>query len=150
MLCRVYYQERRWDDAIHECEMAVGLAPQDSNYHLWLGRAYGEKADAIHSIKAYGLAKKAHTEFERAVKLDSGNVDALSDLGEFYTAAPEIVGGGKKKAQGVAQVLEALESAQADQLKGRLAEKERSMGLRIPSSRRLLKPEGNLPIHGWL
>jgi hypothetical protein len=101
LLCRVYYQEERWDDAIHECETAVRLMPTDSGYHLWLGRAYGEKADSIHSIKAYGLAKKVRDEFERAVQLDGENVDALSDLGDFYTAAPGIVGGGKKKAQGV-------------------------------------------------
>jgi Flp pilus assembly protein TadD len=129
LLCRVYYQEERWDDAIHECETAVKLMPLDSGYHLWLGRAYGEKADAIHSIKAYGLAKKVRAEFERAVQLDGGNVDALSDLGEFYTAAPEIVGGGKKKAQGVAQALEQSDPAEADQLKGHLAEKDKNYTL---------------------
>ena len=129
LLCRVYYQEQRWDDAIHQCEAAVQLAPLDSEYHLWLGRAYGEKADAIHSIKAYGLAKKVHSEFERAVQLDSKNVDALSDLGEFYTAAPGIVGGGKDKAQAVVQKLEPLEPVQAHQLKGLLAEKEKNYPL---------------------
>jgi tetratricopeptide (TPR) repeat protein len=126
LLCRVYYQEQRWDDAIRECVAAVHLVPSNSEYHLWLGRAYGEKADSIHSIKAYGLAKKVRDEFERAVQLDSTNVDALSDLGEFYTAAPGIVGGGKKKAQGVAQALEAYGPAQAHQLKGRLAEKDKN------------------------
>jgi len=129
LLCRVYYQEERWDDAIHECETAVRLMPLDSGYHLWLGRAYGEKADSIHSIKAYGLAKKVRDEFERAVKLDNGNVDALSDLGDFYTAAPEIVGGGKKKAQGVAQALEQYDLAEAHQLKGHLAEKDKKYTL---------------------
>ncbi len=126
MLCRVYYQEQRWDDAIHQCEAAVQLAPMDSEYHLWLGRAYGEKADSIHSIKAYGLAKKVKSEFERAVQLDSKNAEALSDLGEFYTAAPGIVGGGKDKAQAVAQKLQPLEPAQAFQLKGQLAEKDKN------------------------
>ena len=126
LLCRVYYQEERWDDAIHECEAAVKLMPTDSGYHLWLGRAYGEKADSIHSIKAYGLAKKVRDEFERAVQLDGTNVDALSDLGDFYTAAPGIVGGGKKKAQGVAQALEQYGPTQAHQLKGRLAEKDKN------------------------
>lgn len=126
LLCRVYYQEARWDDAIHECEIAVRLMPLDSGYHLWLGRAYGEKANSIHSIKAYPLAKKVRGEFERAVQLDSGNVDALSDLGEFYTAAPGIVGGGKKKAQGVAQAVEQYEPARAYELEGRLAEKEKN------------------------
>jgi Tetratricopeptide repeat len=126
LLCRVYYQEKRWDDAIHQCETAVQLAPLDSGYHLWLGRAYGEKADSIHSIKAYGLAKKVHSEFERAVQLDTKNVEALSDLGEFYTAAPGIVGGGKSKAQTVVQNLEPLEPAQAHQLQGRLDEKDKN------------------------
>jgi Flp pilus assembly protein TadD len=126
LLCRVYYQEERWDNAIHECAAAVQLAPMDSGYHLWLGRAYGEKADSIHSIKAYGLAKKVRSEFERAVQLESGNVDALSDLGDFYTAAPEIVGGGKKKAQGVAHALDQYEPAQAHQLRGHLAEKDKN------------------------
>ena len=129
LLCRVYYQEERWDDAIHECETAVKLVPMDSGYHLWLGRAYGEKADSIHSIKAYGLAKKVRDEFERAVQLDGENVDALSDLGDFYAAAPGIVGGGKKKAQGVAQALEQNGPAQAHQLKGRLAEKDKNYAL---------------------
>ncbi len=129
LLCRVYYQEERWNDAINECQAAVRLAPQDSGYHLWLGRAYGEKASSIHSIKAYGLAKKVREEFERAVQLDDKNVDALSDLGEFYTAAPEVVGGGKKKAQDVARELEQYEPAQAYQLKGRLAEKDKNLAL---------------------
>src|ERR1700723_3934424 len=129
LLCRVYYQEERWDDAIHECETAVRLMPQESEYHLWLGRAYGEKADKIHSIRAYGLAKKVRDEFERAVHLDGANVDALSDLGEFYTAAPGIVGGGKQKAQNVAQTLERYGPAQAHQLKGRLAEREKNLTL---------------------
>ena len=129
LLCRVYYQEQRWDDAIHECEIAARLMPSDSEYHLWLGRAYGEKADYIHSVKAYGLAKKVRDEFERAVQLDSTNVDALSDLGEFYTAAPGIVGGGKKKAEGVVQALEQYGQPQALQLKGRLAEKDKNYAL---------------------
>lgn len=129
LLCRVHYQEQRWDDAIRECEAAVHLMPSNSEYHLWLGRAYGEKADSIHSIRAYGLAKKVRDEFERAVQLDGTNVDALSDLGEFYTAAPGIVGGGKKKAAGVAQALEAYGPAQAHQLKGRLAEKDKKYPL---------------------
>jgi tetratricopeptide (TPR) repeat protein len=129
LLCRVYYQEERWDDAIRECQTAVQLRPLDSGFHLWLGRAYGEKADSIHSIKAYGLAKKVRDEFERAVQLDSANVDALSDLGDFYTEAPGIVGGGKKKAQGVALTLERYSPAQAHQLNGRLAEKDKNNSL---------------------
>ena len=93
LLCRVYYQEQRWDDAIHQCEAAVQLEPLDSGYHLWLGRAYGEKADSIHSIKAYGLAKKVKSEFERAVQLDSKNITSklkprLTTRNAEYTFLP--------------------------------------------------------------
>jgi tetratricopeptide (TPR) repeat protein len=126
LLCRVYLAEDRWDDAISECEAAVRISPANSQYHLWLGRAYGGKADAIHSIKAYGLAKKVRDEFERAVQLDGLNADALSDLGEFYTAAPGIVGGSKQKAQNVAQTMQALHPVQAHELKARLAEKDKN------------------------
>ncbi|HET6215609.1 MAG TPA: tetratricopeptide repeat protein [Acidobacteriaceae bacterium] len=149
LLCRVYYQEERWDDAIHECEIAVRLMPLDSDYHLWLGRAYGEKADKIHSIKAYGLAKKVRDEFERAVQLEGGNVDALSDLGEFYTAAPGIVGGGKKKAQGVAQALEQYGPAQAHELKGRLAEKDKNYTLAEAEFRAAVEASDQ-PADAWM
>jgi tetratricopeptide (TPR) repeat protein len=149
LLCRVYYQEQRWDDAIHQCEAAVQLAPLDSGYHLWLGRAYGEKADSIHSIKAYGLAKKVRSEFERAVQLDNKNVDALSDLGEFYTAAPGIVGGGKNKAQAVVQALEALEPAQGHQLKGLLAEKDKNYPLAESEFKAAVEASGQAP-DAWM
>lgn len=149
LLCRVYYQEERWDDAIRECQTAVRLMPLDSGYHLWLGRAYGEKADKIHSIKAYGLAKKVRDEFERAVQLDSANVDALSDLGEFYTAAPGIVGGGKKKAQGVAQELESYGRRRLISSRAGWRRRIRITRWRKASSRRQLKPPTTLPTHGW-
>ena len=129
LLCRVYYQEDRWDEAIKECELAVRLVAVDSEYHLWLGRAYGRKADAIHSLKAFGLARKVHSEFERAVQLDSNNFEALSDLGDFYIEAPGIVGGGKNKAQGVAKTLEAHDPAQGYQIRARLAEKDKDYAL---------------------
>jgi tetratricopeptide (TPR) repeat protein len=104
-----------------------------SNWRRWIavitsGWA-GLIADSIHSIKAYGLAKKVRNEFERAVQLDSKNADALSDLGEFYTAAPGIVGGGKDKARALVPALEVLDPVQADQLKARLAEKDKNYPL---------------------
>jgi tetratricopeptide (TPR) repeat protein len=126
LLCRVLYQEERWEDAVRECEAAVRLAPNNSGYHLWLGRAYGQKANNVNSFSAYGLAKRVRAEFERAVQLDSGNVDAMSDLGEFYIAAPEIVGGDKNKALSMVKALEQHEPAQAHRLRGLLAEKEKN------------------------
>jgi tetratricopeptide (TPR) repeat protein len=92
---------------------------------LWLGRLYGEKADGSNFFSAASLAGKVRTEFETAVRLDPNNVDARSDLGEFYLEAPGIVGGGRDKAEAQVHALAALDPTKADYLKGRLAEKKK-------------------------
>ncbi len=46
LLCRAYFSLSQWDRGIAACEKAVSLDSNNSVYHLWLGRIYGEKADA--------------------------------------------------------------------------------------------------------
>jgi tetratricopeptide (TPR) repeat protein len=127
LLCRAYFSMGDWDRGISACEKAVALEPNNSRYHLWLGRIYGEKADGSNFFSAASLAGKVRTEFETAVRLDSNNVEARSDLGEFYLEAPGIVGGGRDKAEAQVQVLAALDPAKADYLKGRIAEKKKDV-----------------------
>jgi tetratricopeptide (TPR) repeat protein len=121
LFCRLALQLERWDDAIAACQRAVALEGNSSNNHLWYGRALGEKADRVSFLKAYGLGKRVKTEFETAVALDPRNAEALSDLGEYYTEAPAIVGGGKDKAADVARRLDAIDRARAEELRGRIA-----------------------------
>jgi tetratricopeptide (TPR) repeat protein len=92
---------------------------------MWLGRVYGEKANEAVFFKAASLAGKVREEFETAVKLDPNNVDARSDLGEFYLEAPGIVGGGRDKAEAQVKVLATLDPAKAHYLNGRMAEKKK-------------------------
>ena len=125
LLCRAYFSMGDWDRGISACERAVALDPNNSRYHMWLGRIYGEKADSVNFMSAASLAGKVRNEFETAVRLDPNNVDARSDLGEFYLEAPGIVGGGRDKAEAQAQALAALDPAKADYIKGRLAEKKK-------------------------
>jgi tetratricopeptide (TPR) repeat protein len=125
LLCRVYFSMGDWDRGISACEKAVALERNNSRYHLWLGRVYGEKADAANFLSAASLAGKVRNEFEAAVRLDPNNVEARSDLGEFYLEAPGIVGGGRDKAEAQARALAALDAAKADYLKGRIAEKKK-------------------------
>jgi len=127
LLCRAYFSMGDWDHGISACEKAVALEPNNSRYHMWLGRIYGEKADGSNFFSAASLAGKVRTEFETAVRLDPNNVDARSDLGEFYLEAPGIVGGGGDKAEAQVQVLAALDPAKADYLKGRIAEKKKDV-----------------------
>src|ERR1700680_1047849 len=125
LLCRAYFMLEEWDHGISACERAVNLAPQDSLYHLWLGRIYGEKADRAGFISAAGLAKKVRTEFERAVELDPKSWQTRTYLAEFYLEAPGIVGGGKDKARAQAGVLASLNPAMAHYINGRIAEKNK-------------------------
>jgi len=124
-LCRAYFAVSNWDRAISACEKAVTLAPNNSEYHLWLGRTYGEKADATSFFTAAGLARKVRTEFERAVALDPKNAIGRTDLAEFYLEAPGIVGGGQDKARAQAEALSKLDPVKAHWVNGRLAEKNK-------------------------
>ncbi len=113
LLCRAYFSLSQWDRGIAACEKAVFLDPNNSLYHLWLGRIYGEKADASSFFTAAGLAKKVRNQFEMAVQLSPSSVDARTDLAEFYLEAPGIVGGGQDKARAQAATLARLDPAKA-------------------------------------
>ncbi|MFT4111441.1 tetratricopeptide repeat protein [Silvibacterium sp.] len=126
--CRVYYAEERWDEAIGDCAQAVRLSPQNSNFHLWLGRAYGEKASRVNFVTAYKIAKLTREEFEAAASLDPHNGEALSDVGQFYIEAPAVLGGGASKAQAVAQQLQAYAPIRAHELLARIAEQKKDYG----------------------
>lgn len=123
LLCRSYLVLGNWDQGVSACEKAVALDPGNSRYHLWLGRAYGEKAEHANFMSAAMLAKKVRSEFETAVQLSTTSVDARTDLAEFYLEAPGIVGGGRDKAVAQAQTLAQLDPGKAHWVIARIAEK---------------------------
>lgn len=128
LACRVRFTLEQWDAAIKECEQAVRMEKENSLYHLWLGRALGEKADRASFVSAFSVAKRVRAEFEEAVRLDPRNAEALSDLGEFYYDAPGVVGGGMDKAGSVASQLDKIEPARAHDLRGRIAAAQKDYG----------------------
>ncbi len=125
LLCRAYFMVEDWDRGIPACERARNLDSKNSQYELWLGRIYGEKAGSTGFFSAAGLAKKVRTAFERAVQLDPKNWEARTDLAEFYLEAPGLVGGGKEKAQQQADALMPLNPAMSHWVAGRIAEKNK-------------------------
>lgn len=127
LLCRAYYQVRNWDRGIVACEKAVSLEPNNGLYHLWLGRIYGEKADSVSFFSAASWAGKTRTEFENAVRLAPDNVEARSNLAEYYFEAPGIMGGGKDKAEAQAQALDKISPAAAHWVRAKLAEKRKDV-----------------------
>lgn len=125
LLCRAYLALEKWDRAVSACEKAVQASPDRAEYHLWLGRAYGEKAEHSIFITAIRLAKKTRMEFEKAVQLQENNVSAQSDLAEYFIEAPSFLGGGKDKAQAQAEHVAQLDPPTAQWIQARLAEKDK-------------------------
>jgi tetratricopeptide (TPR) repeat protein len=115
-LARCFYELHDYPNAVAQAERAIKLDPNDSECHLWLGRAYGRQAERERS---FWLARKTKHEFEEAVRLNGRNLPARRDLMEFYATAPWVVGGSKEKAQ---EQLSAI--AAQDQVEGALARAE--------------------------
>lgn len=98
------------DRSIEYGEKAVKLDGSVSNYHLWLGQAYGVQAQKGSKLKAIFRAKKCKGEYEKAILLDSTNVGARIDLMQYLLMAPGIAGGDKAKAKKQADVIQGIDS----------------------------------------
>jgi tetratricopeptide (TPR) repeat protein len=131
LLCRVFYAQDVADEAIRECELAVSTAGAASDLasdsELWLGRAYGMKARRAGPVAGFTLARRVEASFSRAVELNPGNVAALNDLGEYYVAAPFIVGGGSDKAHALAARMMPRFPASAHRLLARMADADNNL-----------------------
>jgi tetratricopeptide (TPR) repeat protein len=106
-------------------QKAVALAPDNSEYILWLGRAWARKAETANLFAAPLAASHARECFEKAVALDPRSGDALGDLFDFYLQAPGIVGGGLDKAEAIARRVEAFDPAEGRFDMARLALKRK-------------------------
>ncbi len=126
--CRVRYTLRQWTAAANACARAVELDGQNSSYHMWYGRALGERASSASFMSAFSLGKQVREQFETAVRLDPRNAEALSDLGSFDVDAPGIVGGGLDKAEQIATQLDKVDQTRAHQLRAAIAEKRNDYG----------------------
>jgi len=97
-----YYGLAEYKQATDSLEKAVALAPANAECFLWLGRAYGRRAETSNPFSAPGFASKARQMFERAVALDPSNREAVGDLFDYYVGAPGFLGGGMNKAEALA------------------------------------------------
>lgn len=115
-LGKVWLTQEDHDKAIDWLKKAIKLNENSSDYHLWLGQAYGIKAQNSSVFKQPFLAKKVKKEFKKAVELDSANVDARFGLMQYYLVAPGIMGGNKDEGKKQAE-----EIRKQDPLKGHQA-----------------------------
>jgi Flp pilus assembly protein TadD len=125
LIGRNYYMRGEYKKASEALEKAVAAAPSNSEMALWLGRAFGRRAETSSPITAPGHASKARQWFEKSVELNPKNTEALSDLFEYYLEAPGFLGGGLDKADGIASRMAQLDSAEGFWARAKLAEKRK-------------------------
>jgi tetratricopeptide (TPR) repeat protein len=120
-----YYGSGDYKKATEALEKAFAAEPNNSMYALWLGRAYGRRAETSNPLSAPGHASKARQYFEKATALNPNNLEALNDLFEYYLQAPGFLGGGFDKAVRVSDRIGSLDAVEGHWAKAQLAEKRK-------------------------
>jgi tetratricopeptide (TPR) repeat protein len=99
--------------------------PAGEDLYVWLGRAYGRRAETSGPLSAPGLASRSCKYFETAVQMDIMNKEATGDLFDYYMGAPGFLGGGLSKAQELARKVSAADPAEGQHLLAVLNEKNK-------------------------
>jgi len=123
-----YYWQADYKKATEALEKALALEPGSSEINLWLGRAYGRRAETSNMLSAPGHASRARQHFEKAAQLNPNNLDAQSDLFEYYLEAPGFLGGGLDKAAATAAQMARINPAEGYWALAKLDEKRKQFG----------------------
>jgi len=125
LIGRNYYMQTEYKKATEALEKAVALEPANAEYALWLGRAWGRRAETSSPFTAPMHAARARQYFEKAVQLNPMNLDAQSDLFEYYLEAPGFLGGGFDKASATAARIARLNPSEGFWAQAKLDEKRK-------------------------
>ncbi|HPQ14058.1 MAG TPA: tetratricopeptide repeat protein [Bryobacteraceae bacterium] len=125
LMGQCHYMQGDAKKASETFQKAVDRDPGNAENWLWLGRAYGRRAETSSFVTAPSYATKARRYFEKAVELDPNNPEALSDLFEYYLEAPGVLGGGLDKAAKLAERIGRNDPAEYHWAQSRLAEKRK-------------------------
>src|SRR5262249_41961633 len=106
-------------------EKAVAMEPSNGDYALWLGRAWGRRAETSGPFTAPSHASHARQWLEKATQLSPKNLDAWSDLFEDYLEAPGFLGGGLDKAAAAADHMSSSDPAEGQWAEAKLSEKKK-------------------------
>lgn len=120
-----HYGTGDYKKATEALEKAVAAEPRNSTYWHQLGRAYGQRAANSSFFTAPKHAGRCRDAFQKAVELDPSNLDAASDLFQYYLDAPGFLGGGLDKAAELAEDTRPLSEAQYHYFQGELSRKRK-------------------------
>jgi tetratricopeptide (TPR) repeat protein len=125
LLGRSYFMLGEFKQAAEAFERATQINPNSSVYFHWLGKAQGRRAETSSPITAPAYASKARAAFEKAVELDSKNIEAINDLFSYYLEAPGFLGGGLSKAADLAKRIQAIDPIEYHYAMAQIADKRK-------------------------
>lgn len=134
-----YFMLGEYKKATDALEKAASLAPGEAPAWLWLGRAYGRRAETSNPFSAPGYATKARQMLERAVALDPSNKEAFGDLFDFYLDAPGFLGGGQNKAEALAARVSQIDPAEGLYLQAQIDDRRNQFDSAEQKLRRALE-----------
>jgi len=102
-LGKIAIARRDYAAAVRLLEQAVALAPDQSDYYLWLGNGYAWAAATATYGDKVTSGRKCLAAYRRALELNPGNCWAHFGLMNFYRHVPAFLGGGLGNAHGEAE-----------------------------------------------
>jgi tetratricopeptide (TPR) repeat protein len=120
-----YFMLGQYKKATDALEKARDLGPITAELYLWLGRAWGRRAETSNPFSAPGYASRARNAFEQAVSIDISDKAAVGDLFDYYLGAPGFLGGGLNKAEDLAKKVAARDPAEGHYLEAQINDKRK-------------------------
>jgi tetratricopeptide (TPR) repeat protein len=149
-LGRIAFDQKKFEEAADYFEEATEAKGGDrSDYFTWLGDTYGTIAGKANLIRQGILAPKMKAAWEKAIALDTKNINARLSLIQFYTQAPSFMGGSMDKAKEMARQIIAISPAQGHRSLGNLYLKEKNLAAAEKEYQEMAKLDPNfLPVLG--
>ncbi len=134
LLGKNYYQlgeadKDNYKTATDFFEKAANINPRNAEYLLWLGKAWGRRAETagfLGKLKVISYAGKARQYFEAAHSADPKNHEAAWVTFLYYLEAPGFLGGGIDKAKIISGEIAKLDAAEGECTLAFLEEKRKN------------------------